>query len=457
MEYNVDSFNRLSLGMIEKDKLTPEQAMQKLQSLKLNLFCGEAIRNSVPLQAALLTAANTAARAFLGGVFVEMPPEVLSLLPWPDGKTLNEIVQELGGVITEKRDKNIFTLTFGLPASIDDNTIQVACNGWQGGVLTEGEIFNPGFEGNVPTGGIFAAGLAVALAFFKTSGIYLAACDQSKGISLWNPKAHWLDEKASGPSVESLPKKYWILGLGHLGQAYLWNIGLLPYSLADPAEIMLQDYEKIVRGNWSAGMLCKQDDKDYKTRICSQWLERRSFKTKITERAFDEYTKRVKEEPFLALCGFDNAEARRLLEDAGFDLVIEAGLGNSLHTFDLISFHTFPNASKKAKDIWKSTSEEVSINKVVFEVLNRSQENEDCGIVPLTIAGKSVSASFVGACAGALVIAEAIKALHSGQRYEKIVMQLRNMENTITNLHQNQIYSFELARNGNIAMTRGQI
>lgn len=453
MEYNVDSFNRLSLGMIEKDKLTPEKAMEKLQGLKVNLVCGEAIRNSIPLQAALLTAVNTASRAFLGGVFVQMPADVFCLVPWSESKTVNQVVHELGGIVIEKCDKNIFTLNFGLPASIDENAIQVACNGWQGGILTEGEVFEPGFEGNIPTGGVFAAGLAVALAFFRTSGIYLAACDRSKGISLWKPELHWLDKKAKGPEVESLPKKYWILGLGHLGQAYLWNIGLLPYSPDEPAEIMLQDYERVVSGNWSAGLLCRKEDNDYKTRICSNWLENRYFKARITERAFDEYTKRVKEEPYLALCGFDNAEARRILEDAGFDLVVETGLGNSLHTFDLISLHTFPNASRKAKHIWQSEDgPDSQINKVVLEVLNQVHEDDDCGIVPLTIAGKSVSASFVGACSGALVIAETIRALQCSARYEKIVLQLRNIENASIIQHRTEVYSVELAQNGAVAV-----
>lgn len=448
MEYNVDTFNRLTLGLIEKDRLTPEAAIEKLQGLKINLLCGEEVKNSSPLQAALLTSVNTAARAFLGGVFIEMPPDVVCLVPWAEQKTLNAIVQELGGIICKKCDRKIFTLSFGKPASIDENAIQVACNGWQGGVLTEGEVFEPGFSGNIPTAGIFAAGLAVALAFFRSSGIYLAACDKSKGVSLWNPGLHWLDEKANGPSVEALPKKFWVLGLGHLGQAYLWNIGLLPYTKDNPAEIMLQDYEKVVSGNWSAGLLCNKEDNDYKTRICSQWLENRSFKTKITERAFDEYTKRVKEEPFLALCGFDNAEARRLLEGAGFDLVIEAGLGDSLQTFDLISLHTFPNASKKAMDIWQQKEgTESPINNIVLEVLNQVHDGEDCGIVPLTIAGKSVSASFVGACTGALVIGEVIRALICGLRFEKIVLQLRNIEHAVVNEHK-QNYTIELAQNG---------
>src|SRR5688500_8162240 len=99
MDLNVDSFNRLSLCLIEKFRISSEAAMEKLAALKLNLICGEKIKSSIPLQAALLTAVNTAKRAFLGGVFVEMPDTVPCLVPWPGNKSLNEVVLELGGLI----------------------------------------------------------------------------------------------------------------------------------------------------------------------------------------------------------------------------------------------------------------------------------------------------------------------------------------------------------------------
>lgn len=445
MELDPDKMNRLSLGLMEKDGLEPDAALEQLQGLKLNLICGEEIRDSLPLQAALLTAVNTAKRSFLGGVFTKIPAAVTSLLPWSGQKSINEMVVELGGQVVIDEDPGTFSLAFGIPSSIDGSTIQVACNGWQGGVLTNAELFEPGFSGNVPIGGIFAGGLAVALAFFKTSGINIAACDKSVGISLWRPDLHWLNPCSVGPKIRMLPKKYWVLGLGHLGQAYLWNIGLLPYPEKGKASILLQDYEKMVDANWSAGLLVNREAQSYKTRVCSNWLESRGFETKITERAFDEYTQRKGEEPFLALCGFDNAGSRRSLEDAGFDLVVEVGLGNNLHTFDLLALHTFPEASVPARDLWE-TSEEGDINRIILGILEK--EGEECGIIPMTIAGKSVSASFVGACSGAMVIAESLRSLHNGKRYDKIVLQLRNLEEVTSVFNKNGEYTIEMSKNG---------
>jgi hypothetical protein len=49
MELSENTFNRLSLGIIEKQKCTPEEAIQKLESLKIYLVCGDKIKESLPL------------------------------------------------------------------------------------------------------------------------------------------------------------------------------------------------------------------------------------------------------------------------------------------------------------------------------------------------------------------------------------------------------------------------
>lgn len=450
MTMTPDSFNRLSLGFIEKEKCSPKQAISKLNSLQLNLVCGNGIENALPLQAALLTAVNTAKRAFLGGVHVYLHSTVQCLLPWPAKKSLNAIIEDLGGEIGNQINNEIFSLHFGLPGNIDKNQIQVVCNDWQAGILADGECAPFDQTGTIPTAGIFAGGFAVAMAFLKVSQINIAACDQSMGVSLWRPDLDWLSEEAKGPVVEFLPEKYWILGLGHLGQAYVWNIGLLPYSSNSAPVITLQDFDKVVEANWSAGLLCETENvNQYKTRICSNWLESRGFKTIITERRFDEHTKRVNEEPFVALCGFDSALSRLNLENAGFDLIVESGLGSRISTFDIISLHTFPDASKTAFDIWGEESKHsYEVNEIVLNVLNEISDKEACGIVPIAIAGKSLSASFVGACAGALVVSELIRGLHGGKRYERINFQLRNLGELKAVIHKSDVYSLQQSRNG---------
>lgn len=449
MKLNADTFNRLSLGIIEKEGCSPEDAVMKLESLRLNLECNDAIRTSLPLQAAFLTAINSGKRAFLGGVFVKMPEEVGCLLPWPGNKSLNNIAVEVGATLTKQINSNDFGLTFGFPGSIDNNQIQVACNDWQAGILVNNETAPFEMIGIIPTAGIFIGGLAVSLAFLKMSGINLSSADSSIGISLWRPDLHWLNSDAKGPNPSFLPSKYWILGLGHLGQAYLWNIGLLPYRIPKDVSLLLQDTDRVEEANYSSGLLSEFTDTNlYKTRSCSLWLEARGFSTAITERKFGFDTKRNGEEPFIALCGFDSTNSRLLLENAGFDLVVETGLGSNMSTFDIIALHTFPRASKTPGEIWGNDDEtKTEINQNIYDVLKKL-DDEICGIIPMSISGKSLSASFVGACSGAFVIAELIRGLHGGMRYDKVVIQLRNLENRVSIINKTPFYTSEQSKNG---------
>ena len=452
MNTETHNFNRLSLGIMEKDQCSPKKAMEKLQSLSLYLLCGDEIASSLPLQAALLTAVNSGKRAFLGGVFVVLPDSVPLLLPWPGKNRVTEILEELGAIVCEDVPKGQLTLTFGAPGLIDDNRIRVICNDWQGGIWTNESSPPLACKGSIPVGGIFAGALAVSLAFFKNSGIYPAAGDQSTGISLWRPDLNWLEKEAGGPIVSYLPAKYWILGLGHLGQAYLWTIGMLPYEYPDQVKLLLQDDDKIEIANLSAGLLSELSDAgQYKTRICSRWLERRGYEAMITERRFDKETRRKNEEPFIALCGFDSAKSRLALETAGFDLIVEAGLGSKLTSFDKISFHTFPDAAQTPEIIWGGeSSADQDINAIIYDQL-KDLSDETCGILPITIAGKAISASFVGACTGSLVISELLRGLQGGVRYDKISVQLRDLLEIRAIPNKENCYTTELARNGFLA------
>jgi hypothetical protein len=450
MEYEADSFNRLVIGIMEKEKCSPEAALAKLTSLKILLTAGDKIKTSLPLQAAFLTAINTAKRAFLGGVAIYLPEVGLPcLLPCPENLSFNEVAVKLCGeqLIGEEVEFD-FTLQFGRDEPIAQDSLAIVANSWQGGVLAEKSDFQLAEDNyRLPLGGIFAGGLGVGLAFLSVTGIHRSAADKSKGVSLWRPDLKWDAPEAIGPAIESLPKKYWLLGLGHLGQAYLWNIGMLPYADHQTVDILLQDFDKVSEANNSAGLLCEADFVGIKkTRMCAEWLERFKFETTVCERKFDANSQVAGEEPRVALCGFDSARSRALLQGAGFDLVVEASLGGKLHTFDNIILHTFPDATLSPDVIWGTSNDEPEINEAVLAALQTDKET--CGIVPLTIAGKAVSSSFVGACAGALVIAELLRGLHGGNRYEKIVLQLRVPEQKKAVLHPNHQYGIEMAVNG---------
>lgn len=413
--------------MMEKHKVPYDTALQMLEALRLNLVCGIEIKNSPSLQAALLTAVNTGKRAFHGGVTVQMPDDVPLLLPWPNARTLNEVVAGLGGLVGEAVHSSLSqTLYIGKFNEVADDSLTIVSSGWRGGIVPKGvkspELSGPDFS----LGGVLAGAFGVGRGFLRVSGLSSRDTEEPEGFSLWRPDLHWRNSDADGPILESLPKNIWSLGLGHLGQAFLWNIALLPYENPSDLKILLQDFDFAVAGNFTAQLLCEAECVGRKkARFCAEFLEERGFDTTICERPFDEFTRRQGDEPFVALCGFDEAEPRRYLENAGFDLVVGCALGGDTRTFDKILLHTFPNASRKASEIWAESDEPKGSNEVRDAL---ATDDEDCGILAETLSKKAVSTSFVGAVAGAFGVAEVLRALHGGKRFEFLHMQLRVQE-----------------------------
>jgi hypothetical protein len=421
-----ENYCRLARAVLEYFGGSYAQAMDTLGQFRLNLICGEEITRSTALQAALLTAVNTGKRAFLGGVSVEMPPHVELLLSWPGVGPLNQIVESLGARCARANhcDRS-HTLYFGTAADPVPEALSVICSGWRGGVAPAELSFSLDDSIDFALGGVLAGALGVARGFLRVCGLNGRFVERPLGVSLWRPDLEWTDEHAAGPELKYLPSKLWFLGLGHLGQAFLWNTVLLPYERPGDALFLLQDFDRVVSGNWTAGLLCEKNSSGrFKTRLCSEWLEALGFLTRICERPFDATVRRSGDEPYIALCGFDSALARRSLEGAGFALVVECGLGGSVDTFDHLSLHTFPDATRIPGQIW---AEDATLNtKAKPALLNAFRTQEPCGILAETLANKALSSSFVGAFAGALVIAEVLRGLHGGARCQIINGQLRS-------------------------------
>lgn len=444
-DITVDSLHRLAKAIMLKHAVGYTEALAILNTFRLNLICNEQVARSSALQAALLTAVNAGKRAFHGGVFVSMPREMPCLLNWPGTKTLNEIVRSLGGdFVGLSHSPFTQTLYFGGVSDPVEHGLAVVCSGWRGGVAPVELACELPPSHDFGLGGIAAGALGVTRGFLRVSGLSIRPVEISQGISLWRPDLQWTTAGAEGPELEFLPNKLWILGLGHLGQAYLWSLGLLPYSRPDETHFLLQDFDRAVKGNQASGLLCEGHNVGKrKARICADWLEQRGFQTTITERAFDSHTKRTGEEPFVACCGFDSAEPRRILETAGFDLVVECALGSDTARFDRIILHTFPEASRKPEEIWESVPD-LPLEPNIVEAFKR---DGDCGIIAETLARKSVASSFVGAFAGTLVIGEILRALHGGVRCELVQMHLRYNERVGVILKPEN-YLSRIARNG---------
>lgn len=290
--------------------------------------------------------------------------------------------------------------------------------------------------------GVLAGSLAISELFFSFAEVSIEATRRIVGLSLWRPDLDVGDPAALGVQIEFLPGEMWVLGLGHLGNAYLWSLATLPYSDPGAVEIFLNDFDRIELENIETGLVFSADSlRRYKTRACCDWLEKRGFQTRLVERPFDSNFRCRADEPRLALCGFDSNPPRRDLATAEFLRVIESGLGGTKNNFDTISLHALPNP-RLPEELWPDVAAEEEAKRIEHQE-RVARENpayshlggDDCGRYEL--AGKSVAVPFVGAAAASLVVAEIIRLLHQGPIYTDVRLGLATLGGRVAHTSRN--------------------
>lgn len=393
-----------------------EEALALLQSFGLSVLVnGEAARTR-PAQIALLTLVNLARRTLLGGVEVAGIGDAPLLVPLAPEGSLADAVRTLGGRVVASASGRWPVAAIGgsAPAASALPSWRLTWEGWRGGVVPCRDGQRLAEDEVLPLAPAMAAAACAAEAFFFHSGDHPLAGKRSAGLSLWHPGADWLAADAAEPKLAYLPSRLWLIGLGNLGQAYSWLLACLPYARPADVTLVLQDFDRMGESNDSTSLLATRKAVEWmKTRWVANWLEARGFTTLLEERRFGEWTRRHTSEPGVALCGVDNALARAALEKAGFDLVIEAGLGAGPQSFRNFSVHRFPGA-RRADQIWSAaneTGERDLTDLPAYEEL-RKRGMDSCGLAQL--ASRTVGVPFVGLIAGGFAISELLRQLHGG-------------------------------------------
>lgn len=388
-------------------------------------------------QASFLTCVALARRVFLGGVVAIGALDMPLAVPMPLGRTLADAVRALGGTVECVNDGRP-TIVIGGEAGArrDGFCVRTAVGGWRGGVLPIHSELQPSPGFAMPLSGMLAAALAVNEAYLYVNGGAPAAGRRAVGLSLWRPgaEADWLEADASEPPLTYLPSHLWLIGLGHLGQAYLWGLGLLPYHDSSRVALVFQDVDVVTPSTQSTSVLTDASMiGERKTRVMAAWAKQRGFATSIQERMFAADFKRQVDEPAVALCGLDNAVGRRALDQVGFDLVIEAGLGHGHRDFRTMRLHVLPGR-RPAADIWKAaTAGERVEEKPAYAQLRANGVLDRCGITLL--AGKAVGAPFVGATAATLALSELLRLLHGGALHQLIDLDLLSLDQRMVSVH----------------------
>lgn len=419
--------NRVALVIAEKHNLDVEDAVTKMNQSSIYLIADESIKNSFSKQLAFLSTVNIAQRVFLGGVNCQLPADTPNLLKL-DSQNFNDLVAKFGGINTEvdPTGKNVKIL-FGIEC-FDEFCIESVSSGWRGGVnfYNQKPIATEASNSKISLGPIVSASMACYHAFSKVFQINDNGIDLNSGISLWNLNSgeNWHKPENDGPENPYLPRNIWTLGLGHLGQAYLWTLGLMPFENPDQIQILLQDADVVQPENIGSQVLCfDQNIRKPKTRACMNFLEGFDFRTQIIEKPFvkgDCEQKWAENYPFI-LNGVDNAETRRSINKASFKLFLDGATNGKFDLFDSFTMRNISFIQKDPEIIWPQENEDdVIFHKNLYQ---KYEKTHQCG----KMANIGISTPFVGLFSSTIMISELVRSINQGRRYSIVSLQLRDL------------------------------
>lgn len=391
---------RLSRILVDTQRLSFDEAQARLRALRLEIVVGpDAV--SAAGHTAVLTTVSVGRRSFVGGVRVvgAVDQRANTLLPIP-GETLGQRCAQIGacgfeGAPTCRIGIGSFERADQIP------TFLSWWDGWNAGVRIAQPVAFGGGEN--PLAGITAGALSVGAAFeFARGRTGVIPAD----ANLWGT------EDAPQFNEVFLPNALWIVGLGNLGQAYLWALASLPYEDPRKVSLMLQDDDRVSLENWATSVLVH--DETYgmlKGKIAEKWAEARGFDTRRTDRRLGKLDRRVDGEPQLALAGLDKIEGRRNLAAVGFAAIVDAGLGRTVNDFDKFAVRVF-DQNHPIDRYFADAVDDEPIERPEGAAYERLEEEVGrCGAAE--VGGASVAAPYVSAVAAAAVLSRAI-ALASG-------------------------------------------
>jgi hypothetical protein len=409
------------------------EAEEKLAASALSLVIGNDAAHTPAGQAAFLTAALTGTRCF-GRVNVCGTVDAALLFPLPiPAQTLGEAAVYFGA----QRTCDIVSarkILMGSALEAEGGwAVRAIWNGWISGVAPAKDHAPIG-RSDCALAGVAAGALAVGQAFLAEQGDVRAG-RTAQSLSLWLPDTSELDVLDPGPVLRNvyLPKSLWFIGLGNLGQAFLWSLTLQPYPKPEEVLLLLQDDQCVGKENWGTSVLVKRGSYGMlKTRMAEDWAMQRGFQVRRIDRRLDENLFRSPTEPGIALAGLDRMHARRLLGGRGFEYVIDAGLGATVADYRKFRLNVFDSASNPAShfaDVEDETTQVIHdlMQLCAYKQLTEARGDGGCGAAML--AGSSVAVPFVSAFVSAFSITQAIRIVSGHAHHIGITGDTGNLRN----------------------------
>lgn len=389
---------RLSRILVDAEGITFEEAERRLRSLRIEIVVGKGT-GSAAAHAAVLTAVSVGRRTFLGGVRVsgEVAQPLVSALPI-EGATLAEAVAGLGARDFEGSPS--FRALIG-DATVSRPAVTAHWDEWIGGVRELDQGGGVG-SGQNPLSGIVAGAMLIGTAFDR---VRTPTADLPADVAIWG------SPEAPPFADVFLPGAAWIVGLGNLGQAFLWALAALPYASPEQVDLVLQDDDLVDPENWGTSVLVK--DGNYgmrKTALAERWLEHAGFRVRRVDRRLLSDDRAREGEPRLALAGLDGNAVRRGLDHVGFEAIVDAGLGRTAGDFDLFRVTVF-HESRSIAEYFAGMPDPAPAAIPDTPAYDALKAADPCGAAK--IAGASVAVPHVSAIAACVAVARAI-ALVSG-------------------------------------------
>lgn len=402
---------RLAKILVDNENIPFDEAQARLRNLTLEVVISPEAA-SPAAHAATLTAVSVASRTFVGGVRVRgaIDQPLNSALPLR-AKSLAEAAILAGASGFDGcPSRKIFVGTNGVPA--EAWAVSPWWNGWSAGTVKPGEARWD--AGDNPLPGIAAGALAVGAAFDAQRG---RCSDIGSEVDLWPVRS---GEIAPRFAEVFLPGALWLVGLGNLGQAFLWTLAALPYADPSDVSLVLQDRDKITEENWATSVLVKSEVYGVlKTKVAEQWALDKGFGVRridsrllATDRVDVDNVDVDNNDPRLALSGVDKVEARKLMAKVGFDCIVDAGLGPTSSDFDKYRITVFDRIRPIDEHFAGQNDEPAGVAIPNGEAYQRLEEEiGSCGTAQ--IGGASVAAPYVSALTAAVAISRVI-AIASG-------------------------------------------
>jgi hypothetical protein len=390
---------RLSKILVDSEGITFDEAQARLRALTLEIVVG-ADAASPAAHAAALTAVSVGSRTFVGGVRIAgaVDQPLKSALPLT-ARTLGEGGLEVGASNFEGEPSH--RIFIGATPDGDEGVgVSAQWQGWRAAAVEPGQGVCD--EGQNPLVGIAAGAIAVGVAFQKARG---GAPNLPLAVDLW-PTGN--SETPPDFAEVFLPGAIWLIGLGNLGQAYLWALASLPY--ADPAAVhlVLQDRDKVTEENWATSVLVRSETYGaLKTKVAEAWATAKGFDVRRVDRRLLAGDRLENDDPRLALSGVDKVEARKLMAHTGFDCIVDAGLGRMAGDFDRYRVTVFDEARPIDRHFEGHTDTAPAVPIPDHDAYQRLEaEVGPCGTAE--VAGASVAAPYVSVLAATVVIARLI-------------------------------------------------